>query len=61
MAGFTGDHRAISSVRGTPDSPFTIKNRYAIQLRIPRAVDFTHAAGAERRQNLVVAETCAGG
>ena len=33
----------------------------AIQLRVPRAVDFTHAAGAERRQDLVRAEACAGG
>jgi hypothetical protein len=33
----------------------------AIQLRVERAVDFTHSAGAERRQDLVRAETCAGG
>ena len=33
----------------------------AIQLRVPRAVDLTHAAGAERRQDLVRAEACAGG
>src|SRR4030095_8348459 len=33
----------------------------AIQLRVPRAVDFTHAAGSERRQDFVRAEACAGG
>jgi hypothetical protein len=32
----------------------------AIELRILRAVDLTHAAGAERRPDLVRAEACAG-
>ena len=33
----------------------------AIQRRVPRAVDFTHAAGPERRQDLVRAKACVGG
>jgi hypothetical protein len=33
----------------------------AIQLRVLRAIDFTHAAGAERGQDLVRAEACARG
>ena len=33
----------------------------AIQLRVARAIDLAHAAGAERRQDLVRAEACAGG
>jgi hypothetical protein len=31
------------------------------QSRVTRAVDLTHATGAERRQDLVRTETCAGG
>jgi hypothetical protein len=32
----------------------------AIQLRVPRSVDFTHSASAERRQDLVRADARAG-
>ena len=38
-----------------------LDRNFSIQLRVSRPVDFTHATGAERRQDLVRAEACAGG
>jgi len=52
--------RAMRSAFRANTSGRTFQRHVAVQLRVPRAIDFSHAARAERRENFVWSEPGSG-
>ena len=53
--------RARRSASSATSARQDLDGHVAPEPRVPRAIDFAHTAGAERRDDLVRAEACAGG
>ena len=54
-------NRASASGSAASDCGSTLTATSRFELRVPRAVDLPHPARAQRREDLVGAESCSGG